>query len=102
MSRDSVDVLHAGGNQGEGVVKSVGFGVGPIWAQVSALTLTGCVRERWAGLGAPGEQGGPRGIYGNTHGVPKMKKGSQGATRARLELESGDFLRSVVISLLGE
>lgn len=42
MLRDSVDALHAG----EGAVRSVGFGVSPVKARVSAGTLTAWVRVR--------------------------------------------------------
>lgn len=37
-----MDALHAG----EGAVKSVGFGISPVKARVSAVTLTGWVRVR--------------------------------------------------------
>lgn len=63
-------------------------GQGSVWALESAglgsrpvLTLTGCVRVRWVGVGAPGEWGPLRGVDRNTHGVPKRKKGFQVAMR---------------------
>lgn len=87
MLRGSVDALHAD----EGAVKSVGFGVSPVEARVSAVPLTGWVRVRWVGQGVPGELGGPRGLYGDAHRVPRVEKDLQVAAREWLELDSGDL-----------
>lgn len=69
---------------------------------MSAVTLTGWVRVRWVGLGVPGELGGPRGLYGDTRGDPRVAKDLQVAARMWLELEGGDLRWVEIFFLLSD